>query len=345
MQLHAVGRRHPWSRRGAAIGATLALALSGLALAPDAARADSGQHTRHTGARAVALGDSYAAGEGLAPYRRGTATPTSPCHRSFQAYPELLDQGWHRGVRSIRSVACSGARTGALVSPQPDREVPAQLTALSRRTRTVTLTIGGNDLGFGEVLAGCVYSPLAPTAVPGRPGCAALADQAVTLRTARLAGGPVNPAVLPGTIPLGEALTAIARRSPAARIYVTTYPRLLGTSFSGDPAGCRVGEVGGAPLYITAADVTWIRAKVDGLNAAIASSVQQARAAGVRVRTVDVTTPFASHDLCSTGERWINGLVLTPQGQLSSASFHPTAEGQRAYADAVAAALHRRGRG
>jgi lysophospholipase L1-like esterase len=344
MQLHATGR-HRWSRRGMAVGAALALALSGAALAATPAGADSGRHARPPAAQAVALGDSYAAGEGLAPYRRGTATPTNACHRSFRAYPELLDQGRQRVVRSIRSVACSGARTGAAVAPQPDRDVPAQVTALSRWTETVTLTIGGNDIGFSEVLGSCVHSPLAPELVPGRPGCATRADQAVTLRTARLAGGPVNPAVLPGTVPLGEVITAIARRSPAATIHVTTYPRLFGTTFADDPAGCRVGQLGAAPLYVTAADVTWIRAKVDGLNAAITSTVEQARAAGVRVRTVDVTTPFTSHNVCGSGEPWVNGLVVTPEGRLSPASFHPTARGQRAYADAVAAALRPQGRG
>jgi lysophospholipase L1-like esterase len=345
MQLHAVGRQIRWSRRGAAVGAALALALSGVALAPGTARADTGGQPRPAATRAVALGDSYAAGEGLAPYRTGTDTSASPCHRSPRAYPELLDQGRQRVVRSIRSVACSGARTGALLAPQPDREVPAQVTALSRWTGTVTVTVGGNDLGFSEVLGSCVHSPLLPTAVPGRPGCAARADQAVTLRTARLAGGPTNPAVLPSTVPLAEALTAVARRAPAATIYVTTYPRLFGTSFGDDPAGCRVGEVGGLPLYVTADDVSWIRSKVDGLNAAITAGVQQARAAGARVRTVDVTTPFTSHNVCSSGERWINGLVVTPQGELSPASFHPTARGQRAYADAVAAVVQPRGRG
>ena len=73
--------------------------------------------------------------------------------------------------------------------------------------------------------------------------------------------------------------------------------------------------------------------------------MEQARSAGVRVRTVDVTTPFTSHNVCSSGERWINGLVVTPEGQLSPASFHPTARGQRAYADAVAAAVRSQDRG
>jgi hypothetical protein len=83
---------------------------------------------------------------------------------------------------------------------------------------------------------------------------------------------------------------------------------------------------------------------VDGLNAAILSSVQQARAQGIRVRTADVTTPFTGHEVCGSRTPWLNGLLVTATGQPSTASFHPTVQGQQAYAAAVASALGRGGR-
>jgi hypothetical protein len=104
--------------------------------------------------------------------------------------------------------------------------------------------------------------------------------------------------------------------------------------------------VGGqqVPLFVAKNDARWIRAKSDGLNAAIAGSVARARRHGIRATYVDVATPFTSHNVCSTGTPWLNGLVFTPTlpPTVATASFHPNALGQQAYADAVAAATRPR---
>jgi hypothetical protein len=137
-----------------------------------------------------------------------------------------------------------------------------------------------------------------------------------------------------------EALVLIRQRAPRARVYVTGYPRLLGlTGF--DAFGCRVGALGPAPLYVASSDVHWIRAKVDGLNAAIQTGVAEARRLGVRATYVDVATPFTTHNVCGSGTPWVNGVLLTATNppQVSVASFHPNARGQQAYADAVARAI------
>jgi len=322
--------------------ATLALALSGAALAPGTAAADSTVHLPRP-ARAVALGDSYASGEGLAPYRAGTDTATNRCHRSPQAYPELLAADGPARFHRLRSVACSGATTAALLMPQAGTDVRAQVRALSRRTKTVTLTVGGSDIGFAPVLRSCTYAPVdlpeVKALVPGAPGCEARLDARMTAPAARLAGRAGTAAQFPATATLPQALRAIHRRAPHARIYVTGYPRLFGLSFDAR-TGCQVGQLGQVPLLVSPGDVRWIRAKVDGLNAAIASSVEQARSRGVRARYVDVATPFTGHNLCSAGTPWLNGVVVAPTNppQVSQASFHPNARGQQAFADAVAAA-------
>jgi lysophospholipase L1-like esterase len=296
--------------------------------------------------RAVALGDSYAAGEGLAPYQDGTATGTDQCHRSDQAYPSLLQTSGVRRFRTLTSVACSGATTGGVVLGS--RAEPSQLVALGRRTRTVTLTVGGNDIGFAAVLRDCVYSPLAVELVPGRPGCAARDDLPVRAATAYLAGVPGAPQPVPSALSMARLLTTIHAQAPRARIFVTGYPRIFGLSFS-SPAGCQVGqldEAGRVPLFVTEADARFIREKSDGLNAAIAAGVATARHQGVRARYVDVADAFTGHNVCSTGTPWVNGVLLTPGNPptVASGSFHPTARGQRAYADAVAAAAGGRSR-
>ena len=331
--------------RGWAAGA-VALALAAAVLAPPTADAVGGSHRP---VRAVALGDSYASGEGLGLYRAGTDTATNACHRSTLAYPELLSATRLSRFRPLRSVACSGATTASLLAPQPDTDAPAQLSALTRRTRAVTLTIGGNDIGFVPILRDCIYAPVdlpeVKAVVPGSPGCERRGDTQVTAATAGLAG--VGPAAqLPGAVSLPAALDAIHDRAPAARVYVTGYPRLVGTAFD-ERLGCQVGRLGQVPLLISPGDVRWIRAKVDGLNAAIAASVRQARDAGVRATYVDVADRFDGHEVCGDERPWLNGLVLAPTDPPSPelASFHPNALGHQAIADAVAATVRHGRRG
>ncbi|WP_375430025.1 hypothetical protein [uncultured Friedmanniella sp.] len=207
------------------------------------------------------------------------------------------------------------------------------------------LTVGGNDIGFAAVLADCIYSPLAPELVPGRPGCATRDDLAVRAATAYLAGVPGAPKPVPSAVSMPALLATIKAKAPKAQIYVTGYPRLFGLSFP-DPQGCRVGDldqVGQVPLYVTKTDAKWIRRNSEGLNSAIAASVAGARRHGIDATYVDVATPFTSHNVCSTGTPWVNGILFTLGNPptVSTASFHPNARGQQAYADAVAAAVKR----
>src|SRR5664280_2459876 len=96
----------------------------------------------------AALGDSYSSGEGLDSY-----IDTSKCDRSSLAYGPLLKLDLGTGF-----VACSGAVTADISNPNHDKTInePAQIKALSASTNVVTLTIGGDDIGFVQVLKSCV---------------------------------------------------------------------------------------------------------------------------------------------------------------------------------------------
>lgn len=85
-----------------------------------------------------ALGDSFAA---------GTGAP--------EGYPTLID-GRTR-IMLDDNVATSGARLASL---------GAQLTALGPETRLVTLSVGGNDVRWAEVVFLCAVHP-DPAACPG----------------------------------------------------------------------------------------------------------------------------------------------------------------------------------
>src|SRR5687767_14949623 len=77
----------------------------------------------------VALGDSFAAGQGASPY-------TDACLRSDQGYPAILDT--ERTISLLASKACSGATTHVVRD--------SQLASLNKKVDLVTVTAGGNDL-------------------------------------------------------------------------------------------------------------------------------------------------------------------------------------------------------
>ena len=325
-------RRSQFARRPLALLAAL-LAIGASALVGQPASAETRSWAPPTSGY-VALGDSYAAGEGLPPFEAGTGTD---CHRSAsQSYPALLGASGVRQFSSETSVACSGAVTYDVVATRPGTGNPPQISALGPRTRTVTLTIGGNDSGFSLVFGDCVYSPdpSVQSVLPGGgPGCATRDDAAVSTRIAALSGAPGAPTV-PGIVPLPAVLAAIGAAAPRATIYVTGYPRLFGSKNT-NAYGCQVSTA--APLFVAGSDTAWIREKAGQLNKTVEAAVAKARAGGANVRYADVARTYRGHNLCDRGRPWLNGVVLasTSPLQLSPATFHPTATGQRAYARSV----------
>jgi lysophospholipase L1-like esterase len=162
----------------AALAATVALVLT-----PTAAQAQPAPE------HYVALGDSYSSGTGIGDYF------DEECKLSARAYPQLLADD--RGVDFDFS-ACSGARAADLMA--------TQLGALDEETDLVTVTIGGNDIGWSDAIRSCIT-----------PLMHCLDDIDASERLVRLA--------LPGL--LDGAYGAIADRAPNAEVYVLGYPRLF----------------------------------------------------------------------------------------------------------------------
>jgi lysophospholipase L1-like esterase len=139
----------------------------------------------------VALGDSYASGVGSGSY----VSASGNCLRSTLAYSQLWANA--HSPASYTSVACSGAKT---------TDVNAnQLSSLSSSTTLVSITIGGNDVGFATVMENCVlYST--DTCVN---------DVNAAENTARTS--------LPGW--LDTTYNGIRSHAPTARVVVVDYPR------------------------------------------------------------------------------------------------------------------------
>lgn len=103
----------------------LVLALAGNAYAAD---------------KYVALGDSYSAGNGA-----NSKNLNSSCNRNTYAYPYLVSQ--QRPNTALTFVACAGATTSNILNDQ--------VNSVTSDTKIVTMTIGGNDIGFTSLIIAC----------------------------------------------------------------------------------------------------------------------------------------------------------------------------------------------
>ncbi|WP_304454662.1 SGNH/GDSL hydrolase family protein [Nocardiopsis sp. YSL2] len=88
----------------------------------------------------VALGDSYSSGTGAGSYDLSFS-----CQRSSRAYPARFAE--ENAVQSFGFSACSGATSADVRG--------SQLGSLSTGTDLVSVTSGGNDSGFVDVVVAC----------------------------------------------------------------------------------------------------------------------------------------------------------------------------------------------
>ncbi|BEP15749.1 SGNH family lipase [Acidothermaceae bacterium B102] len=261
----------------------------------------------------VALGDSYSSGEGAcAPvtvaacgYLHGTAVAADECHRSKNAYAvrvkATLPKSWQ-----LAFAACSGATTADVLTDSLNGE-PAQISVLAdakaagRNVKLVTLTLGGNDVGFADAVGTCVAAHTFFGSSCG--GKITWAVSTATLRTR-----------------LAAVYQAVHGLAPNARVLVLGYPRL----FSPTPSAT-------APCPVAAVDSRALSKAENVLNATIASAVAHAdKVAGKKFATfVDDGALFKGHELCAgpAAKSYLNGLVLT-SGAARPESFHPNRVGQ-----------------
>ena len=153
----------------------------------------------------VALGDSFSSEVGT-----GSYTLSRSCRRGVYAYPYRVAQ--QRPNTSLRFVACSGATTASVMS--------TQIRAVRSTTKIVTITIGGNDIGFVDLAFQCTLDD-----------CSSALD---ARRTA-----------LPRSLnaKLDTVYGAIrTRAAPDARVVVLGYPRMFTNAVCPAAAGISVAE-------------------------------------------------------------------------------------------------------
>ncbi|MGK5533629.1 SGNH/GDSL hydrolase family protein [Streptomyces sp. URMC 129] len=276
----------------------LALATAGAAaalLVPSVAYATADTAAGDGYERYVALGDSFAS---MGSLTEMYTDPETDCLRSRDNYPAMVDEALAPG--EFVDVTCAGAVTGDVL-----RE---QLDALTPDTDLVTLSIGGNDIGFASIALTCgsrgLFDPL------GHP----CQDYYNEHGTDQLADTIALTAPL-----IDDVLAGIAERAPDAEVVVAGYLRLL------PPEG------GCWPLMpIAAGDVRYITGVQEQLNAMIG---ERAEAAGATFVNPGEAT---GHDACQLPwNRWVDGLFPLANGT----PVHPTAAGQRHVTELITAAL------
>ncbi|MFF7469015.1 GDSL-type esterase/lipase family protein [Streptomyces sp. NPDC008092] len=261
----------------------------------------------------VALGDSYTSGPGIPDQ---TGKPAG-CDRSSRNYPALVAKRLGVKAADFRDMSCSGATTTDLTAPQStdDGTNPAQLSVLDRRTRLVTLGIGGNDIGFSSMITKCVT---AGALYKAAAQLASVPDQAPCKGSYQSGGTDTVTEKIDATRQrLDRALREVHERAPQARVYVVGYPSILPS----DASACD------RAIPLAPGDVTFLRDQEGRLNTMLR---ERAEAAGATY--VDTHTPSAGRDACSpAGTRWIEPL----EPASPAARVHPNARGEQGMAEAV----------
>lgn len=232
-----------------AIGAT-ALTLGTAAGIAGAATPAAAASTVHY----VALGDSYSSGV-------GAGSSSGSCGQSPNAFPKLWAVA--NSAASFTFAACGAARTGDVIS--------GQLSSLSAATTLVSITIGGNDVGYSSILETCVLK------------------STTSCVNAVSAGEKHATGTLPGL--LDATLAGIRAHAPNAKVVVLDYPDFYDLS-----AWLCIG--------LSRADHQALDAGINVLDGVIAAAT--ARAGDT---FADVRGAFSGHELCDHAG-WLNSVTL-----------------------------------
>lgn len=305
----------------------------------------------------VAMGDSYSSGEGAtAPggkdyyaesdyYDKTQPKAKNTCHRSKLAWSRQATlPGYSKSIGAMADgrdanmdyhfVACSGARIYNVVSFGQNSELPQLKQGyLDQNTTLVTLSVGGNDARFTDIVTECV--------LPNLVNCQASSMDNVNPDN----GDPVDgdtgrldewaPKWLHDQI--RPRITAMVKmihdKAPNAKIVLMGYPKLLEINGSCIPA-------------IEKSEGQWLNTVADTLATEMKGAVDDANSKyGAKSVFSDPRAAFAGKAICGDPES-VHGIVMTGRSQAdndvpapSMQSFHPKPAGARLYADSLESTL------
>ncbi len=298
----------------------------------------------------IGLGDSYTSGEGAFDYTGDTDSADNMCHLSRHSYPLLLTNQLFSAVGG-HSVACSGAVINdvgstsdtyhgqvrgvaslhdlqhsqtALLETVETNFVPgyvAQHRFVKRwQPRVMTVSVGGDDIGFGQLVQTCVVPHVSRHLSDHT--CFNTYEDRLELQK-----------LIDRTMPRWTALyRQLQQESPETRLYVIGYPQLFD-----DTGSCALN------VALGKSELEFAAALIDYLNTDIRKS-----ATAASVVYVDVSQALHGHRLCETASYnvAINGLTAGrdagPFGAklFGKESYHPNALSQNLIEQAILSQTH-----
>ena len=258
----------------------------------------------------LALGDSFSSGEGAFSYIPGTDDRNNNCHVSRDSYPYLA--AGTLAIHDFNNVACSAAATGDYFSnKQHDNTTgnvvfageDAQSALLTlANPNVITLSMGGNDIGFSDKIKRCMNSDSCFHFLEDRETIASEIQAKFELLT--------------------NLYQDIRSKAPNTKIYVLGYPNLFSTGTACDDN-----------VRLDAEERALSQGLVGYLNATIRAATEKAG-----VQYIDVENAFDGHMLCDTGQKAVNGLTAGTDILLfGNESFHPNALGHQLMSQALLA--------
>jgi lysophospholipase L1-like esterase len=202
----------------------------------------------------VALGDSYSSGV-------GAGSTSGSCVQSPNAYAKRWVAA--NAPASFTFAACSGARTSDVIK--------SQLSALNASTTLVSITIGGNDVGFSSIMETCALHSTA--------SC-----QAAVAAAEKYAN-----TTLPGQ--LDTMLSDISAHAPNAEVVVLGYPDFYDLSVP-------------VCVGLSSGDHQALDSGISDLDGVIAAAAQDNGDT-----FADVRTAFSGHELCDAAG-WLHSVDL-----------------------------------
>ncbi|MBX4197481.1 SGNH/GDSL hydrolase family protein [Candidatus Saccharibacteria bacterium] len=290
----------------------------------------------------LTLGDSYISGEGAFDYKGGTDTSLNKCHVSYLAYSYLI--GRDLNYDSYHSVACSGAVTGDIdditipLSHWNDAQAKgkndsgfddeiyvnflpgyrAQINFVKRyQPKIITLSAGGNDMGFSGILLKCVEPKLNNTCYDTYEERLEIVNQ-------------IKNTVFPNLVRTYNHIMSAS--PPDTRIYAIGYPQIA-----------KPGRDCAINVRLNSDEVLFSQQLVSYLN-----SVVKTAAAKTGVYYVDTQDALDGHRLCEAGPGSVamNGLTAGNDrptklgGPIADESYHPNALGYELLENKILSATH-----
>jgi GDSL-like lipase/acylhydrolase family protein/nidogen-like len=285
----------------------------------------NGATTGPSGGTYVALGDSYSAGQGNPTgYLAGTNVPNvDVCHRSTWSYPFQAELALGYYSERFSFHACSGAIIQDFYKPFPANhkgENPSENQpqlhwlegTVGKDASLVTLTIGGNNAHFAEVLEDCYLNTVGLNDIPCQIEWNSLVNSAIQRMGEDTPGNRES---------LTELYKNIAALAPNATTLILGYPRFFPAQ---PPLLCGTGALGS---QFERPQMQWMNDEERSMDNTIARAVRETL--DPHIRYIETYEAFRGHERCEA-EPYLNGVKLKEQ----VGSFHPNEKGQ-----AVLAAL------